>query len=136
MTPTNASLFAVEPAIAADGTLTYTPAADANGTSTVSVKLTDDGGTGNGGDDESATQTFTITVTPVNDVPSFTKGPDESAPERVLAGADAVRRHRLGDRHLGRPGQRVGPGPGLPDHAQRQPDAVRDPAGRSPPMAT
>ncbi len=36
----------------------------------------------NGGDDTSATQTFTITVTPVNDVPSFTVGPDASTPEQ------------------------------------------------------
>ena len=32
----------------------------------------DDGGTTNGGMDTSPAQTFTITLTPVNDVPSFT----------------------------------------------------------------
>jgi VCBS repeat-containing protein len=67
----NNALFSVQPAIAADGTLTYTPAADANGSATVTVSLSDDGGTANGGDDTSADQTFTITVTPVNDAPTL-----------------------------------------------------------------
>ena len=65
----NNALFSVQPAIAANGTLTYTPAANANGQATVTVQLHDDGGTANGGVDTSASQTFTITVTPVNDVP-------------------------------------------------------------------
>jgi len=66
---TNA-LFSAQPAIAPDGTLTYTPADNANGTATVSVQLMDSGGVANGGMDTSATQTFTITVTPVNDAPT------------------------------------------------------------------
>ena len=82
MTPTNASLFAVDPAIASDGTLTYTPAADANGTSTVSVKSSTTAAPERRRRRD-ATQTFMITVTPVNDAPSFTKGPDESTPEQV-----------------------------------------------------
>ena len=45
----NNTLFAVQPMIAADGTLTYTPAANANGSATVTVTLHDDGGTENGG---------------------------------------------------------------------------------------
>jgi Bacterial Ig domain/HD domain len=65
----NSALFATPPAIAADGTLTYTPAADANGTATVTVRARDDGGTANGGDDTSPAHTFTITVTAVNDPP-------------------------------------------------------------------
>ncbi|MEA5563820.1 DUF4347 domain-containing protein, partial [Planktothrix agardhii] len=65
------SLFAVAPAIDANGQLTYTPAADANGTSTFDVKVKDSGGTANGGVDTSTTQTFTITVNSVNDKPSF-----------------------------------------------------------------
>ena len=36
--------------------------------------LDDNGGTANGGDDTSPTQTFVITVTGVNDAPSFTVG--------------------------------------------------------------
>jgi HD domain/Bacterial Ig domain len=76
---TNASLFATPPAVAADGTLTYTPAANANGSSTVTVTAHDDGGTANGGQDASPGQTFTITVTAVNDPPSFTTGADQTA---------------------------------------------------------
>ena len=62
-------MFSVQPAIAANGTLTFTPAADANGSATVTVKIHDDGGTSGGGIDTSAPQTFTITVTEVNDTP-------------------------------------------------------------------
>ena len=74
----NAALFAAQPAVAPDGTLTYTTAADANGVATVSVVAHDDGGTANGGSDTSVPQTFAITVLPVNDPPSFTAGPNQS----------------------------------------------------------
>src|SRR5207248_748420 len=47
----------------------------------VSVQLHDNAGTANGAVDTSAAQTFTITVTPVNDAPSFTKGSDQSVLE-------------------------------------------------------
>jgi len=57
----NNALFSVQPAISADGTLTYTPAG-AIGSATVSVQLHDNGGTDHGGLDTSATQTFTIAV--------------------------------------------------------------------------
>ncbi|HEV8435222.1 MAG TPA: Ig-like domain-containing protein, partial [Thermoanaerobaculia bacterium] len=77
----NNALFSVQPAVASDGTLTYTPAANANGVATVTVAAHDDGGTANGGVDTSASQTFTITVTMVNDAPSFTKGPDQTVLE-------------------------------------------------------
>ena len=70
----NASLFSVAPAIAADGTLTYTPAANANGSATITVSLRDNGGTASGGTDTSASQTFTITVTAVNDAPTTSNG--------------------------------------------------------------
>jgi CSLREA domain-containing protein len=78
---TNASLFSAAPAIAANGTLTYTPAANANGSATITISLKDNGGTANGGSDTSASQSFTITVNPVNDAPSFTKGPDQTVNE-------------------------------------------------------
>jgi ELWxxDGT repeat protein len=68
----NNALFSVQPSIAADGTLTFTPAANANGSATVTVSVTDSGGTANGGVDTSGTQTFTINVNSVNDAPSFT----------------------------------------------------------------
>jgi hypothetical protein len=74
-------LFSAGPAISANGTLTYTPAANANGTATITVNLKDNGGTANGGVDTSADQTYTITVNSVNDVPTFTKGPDRTLNE-------------------------------------------------------
>jgi len=40
----NAAMFSVQPAIAPDGTLTFTPAANANGSTTVTVQLHDGGG--------------------------------------------------------------------------------------------
>ena len=67
----NPSLFATFPAIAADGTLSYAPAANANGTATISFTLSDNGGTANGGVDTSAPQSFTITVNAVNDPPTI-----------------------------------------------------------------
>jgi VCBS repeat-containing protein len=84
----NSSLFSAPPAISATGTLTYTPAANANGSATVTVYLTDNGGTANGGNDTSATNTFTITVTAVNDPPSFTAGANQTVLED--AGAQSV----------------------------------------------
>ncbi|HXI31180.1 MAG TPA: Ig-like domain-containing protein, partial [Vicinamibacterales bacterium] len=75
---TNNALFSAQPAVAANGTLTFTPAANANGSATVSVQAHDDGGTLDGGVDTSAAQSFTITVTAVNDAPSFVKGADQA----------------------------------------------------------
>jgi Big-like domain-containing protein len=81
-------LFAVQPAIAADGTLSYTPAANANGTANVTVTAHDDGGTAGAGHDTSPPQTFKVTVDPVNDPPSFTAGPDQTVV--VGGGAQSV----------------------------------------------
>ncbi|WP_164905523.1 hypothetical protein, partial [Flavobacterium sufflavum] len=72
----NNSLFSVQPAITANGELTYTLAANANGSALVTVYLKDNGGVADGGDDQSDNQTFNINVTSVNDVPVFTKGDD------------------------------------------------------------
>ncbi|HEY2090520.1 MAG TPA: Ig-like domain-containing protein, partial [Thermoanaerobaculia bacterium] len=74
---TNSALFSVQPAVANDGTLTFTPAANANGSATITINAQDDGGTANGGVDTSASQTFIVNVTAVNDAPSFTKGADQ-----------------------------------------------------------
>ena len=74
----NPGLFAVQPAVTAAGKLTYTPAANANGVATVRVHVHDDGGTANGGIDDAPEQTFTVTVGPVNDAPSFSAGPDQT----------------------------------------------------------
>jgi VCBS repeat-containing protein len=84
----NTALFSTQPVIDASGNLSYTPAPDAYGSATVTVTLQDNGGTANGGVDTSAPQTFTITITPVNDAPSFTKGADETVNED--AGAQSV----------------------------------------------
>jgi uncharacterized repeat protein (TIGR01451 family) len=78
---TNAGLFSAGPAVSPAGVLTFTPAPNANGTATVKLVLKDDGGTASGGNDTSGEQSFTITVTAVNDAPSFTKGPDQTANE-------------------------------------------------------
>jgi autotransporter-associated beta strand protein len=60
----NDGLFAVKPAVdPATGDLMYTIAPNANGTAHVSVVLSDDGGTANGGVDASAAQVFDIVVT-------------------------------------------------------------------------
>src|SRR5204863_2761980 len=82
------ALFAVQPAIAADGTLTFTPAANANGSATVTVQLHDNGGIADGGVDTSVAQTFVISIVAVNDAPSFTKGADQIVNED--AGAQSV----------------------------------------------
>jgi HD-GYP domain-containing protein (c-di-GMP phosphodiesterase class II) len=84
-----AQLFASQPVVAADGTLTFSPAPNANGTATVSVVAHDDGGTANGGTDTSAAQTFTITVVPVNDPPTFSPGGNQTVVS--LLGAQTVK---------------------------------------------
>ncbi|EIC29886.1 hypothetical protein Metal_2132 [Methylomicrobium album BG8] len=85
---TNPDLFAEAPAVTPDGALNYTLAANANGSAVITLILQDDGGTANGGSDTSAPQSFTITVNPVNDAPSFTQGADQSVNED--AGAQTV----------------------------------------------
>ena len=81
VTNDNNALFSTQPAVSPTGTLSYTPAANANGTTIVSVRLLDDGGTANGGVNQSAIQTFTITVTAVNDAPSYTAGANQTVNE-------------------------------------------------------
>ena len=79
LTPLSPGLFSVQPDIdETTGDLTYTPAANANGTITLSVTLSDDGG----GTDTSPAQTFDITITAVNDAPSFSlpADPDQTVP--------------------------------------------------------
>jgi hypothetical protein len=70
----NATLFAVGPAISAAGTLTFTPAGNSNGFAVVTVQAQDNGGTANGGTNGSVAQTFTITVLAVNDAPTLGLG--------------------------------------------------------------
>jgi hypothetical protein len=88
VTNDNGALFSTAPAVAPDGTLRFTPAPNANGAATVTVTAHDDGGTANGGSDTSTPQSCTLTVEPVYDPPSFTKGPDQSV--LSLLGAQTV----------------------------------------------
>jgi hypothetical protein len=88
VTNNNNALFSIQPGISADGTLTYSPAANAAGSATLTVTLKDDGGTEGGGVDTSDAQTFMITVSAINDAPSFAKGPDQTVNEN--AGAQTV----------------------------------------------
>ena len=67
----NDDLFSSKPQISSEGELTFTPAPNLYGDANVSVYLTDDGGTTNGGDDTSETQEFQIEVLSVNDKPEF-----------------------------------------------------------------
>ena len=84
-----------QPAIAANGTLTYTPAANANGTATVTVQVcTTTAGRPTAAQDTSAAQTFTITVTAVNDAPSASP----RAPTRRSSRTPARRRWPAGPR--------------------------------------
>ena len=84
----NNPLFSAQPAVAANGTLTFTPALNASGSATVSVQIHDNGGTTGGGVDTSAIQTFTITVSLVNHAPSFTGGADDTLLEDASARTD------------------------------------------------
>ena len=85
----NAGLFTTQPTInPTTGNLTYTLAPNANGIANVTVSLQDNGGTANGGVDTSPATTFKITVNPVNDAPSFTKGANQTVAED--AGAQTI----------------------------------------------
>ena len=78
VTVDNPDLFSSPPKVSPQGTLSYQPTPDQNGSTTVSIYLKDDGGVENGGVDKSETQTFQITIRPVNDPPTFYKGADQS----------------------------------------------------------
>jgi hypothetical protein len=59
----NPGLFLAPPAVAANGTLTYTPTPYALGMANLTLRLTDNGGTADGGVDRSAVVSFAIKVT-------------------------------------------------------------------------
>ncbi|MEZ6090707.1 MAG: Ig-like domain-containing protein [Pirellulaceae bacterium] len=85
----NPTLFAVPPAIDANGRLTFTPADDKSGSAQISVILVDDGGTDDGGVDRTEARQFTIDIVPVNDAPKFTLADDptpvsEDAPQQTI----------------------------------------------------
>lgn len=56
------TLFSTAPALAADGTLTFTSADHATGIATINIRSTDDGGIANGGVDVSVEQSFEIRI--------------------------------------------------------------------------
>ncbi len=80
----NLALFSAQPVIDASGTLRFTPAANAAGTATVTVTLTDNGDTDFGGTNRKIDQ-FVLTINPVNDAPSINIGGKQT----VLVGAAA-----------------------------------------------
>ena len=90
VTNDNSSLFSTQPSITEDGDLTFTPAANANGTALITVVLRDDGSGVAPNVNTSSIQTFNINVTEVNDAPVFTKGSDlsvaENASEQTILG--------------------------------------------------
>jgi VCBS repeat-containing protein len=71
LTNSNTALFSVQPAISSTGTLTFTPAPNENGSATFGVRVTDSGGTANGGLNQSVIQNYTITVTAQPDAPTI-----------------------------------------------------------------
>jgi len=89
VTNDNPSLFFTQPSISPDGKLRFDPNTNAHGEATVTVKLTDSEGA------STSNVTFTITVNPVNDEPSFTAGPnqtvaEDSGPQTVNPWATAI----------------------------------------------
>ena len=86
----NPNLFTQQPAVAPNGTLTYQTAPFADGGVSVTVVAVDNGGTANGGSNASQPFTFDIHVTPINQAPSFTKGPDQSTVESATPSVQTV----------------------------------------------
>jgi hypothetical protein len=78
VTTTNTALFATRPLVSPTGTLTYKTAGNKHGSATVTLYLRDSGGTLNGAVPNSPTQSFTITVNPVNDAPLANAGLDQN----------------------------------------------------------
>jgi len=66
-------LFATEPMITQNGLLRFEPAPNAFGETTLNIKIRDTGGTDNGGKNQ-VTDEIMVTIQPVNDPPSFSKG--------------------------------------------------------------
>jgi hypothetical protein len=72
-----------------NGSLSFTPVANASGSATITITVQDSGGTENSGVD-TVTRSFSVTVTAVNDAPSFTAGANQtvksSAGEQTVNG--------------------------------------------------
>ncbi len=74
---TGSLVFSSAPTINNAGQLAYTIAPNTSGTATISVTATDSGSGTAPNVNTSAPQTFTVTVNPVNDAPSFTRGANQ-----------------------------------------------------------
>jgi hypothetical protein len=83
---TNPGLFAALPAIYAAGNLTFSPAQELNGSAQITIALSDDGGTANGGEDTSPPQTFTIYVVGPNRWHNTTRPMDVNGDGQRTAG--------------------------------------------------
>ena len=70
-------LFAAQPTLKPNGTLTFTPATNATGSAWVNVTERDSGGTAHGGLDSYGVS-FKLTIRAVNQPPSFTGAGDVS----------------------------------------------------------
>ncbi|MEM7551614.1 MAG: Calx-beta domain-containing protein [Bacteroidota bacterium] len=77
LTVDDPGLFDQQPTVDDNGTLSYQPVANIFGSTQITISLSDDGGTANGGSDTSGDQVFNISIASVNDAPSFTTGPDQ-----------------------------------------------------------
>ncbi|MFA5836999.1 MAG: Ig-like domain-containing protein [Bellilinea sp.] len=69
MVNTNPGLFSAGPTISSFGVLAFTPAPNASGSASVTIRLQDNGGTSSGGVQNSLPQTLNINVATVNDAP-------------------------------------------------------------------
>lgn len=99
------ALFDTQPDIDNDGDLTFTPADGVVGTATVDVRVVDDGGTSNGGEDTSAPESFDITFDKRDclDRREVSRGQED----RACPGEDGLRRDKSRgetDRGTGRDG--------------------------------
>ena len=91
-------LFSSGPSISVDdgsfGRLAFTPAPNAHGSATVTVRGRDSGGTANGGVDLSPALAFNVTITSVNDAPTATADSFIVLADRTLTvGAPGVLRN-------------------------------------------
>ncbi len=75
VTSTNPALFEVQPTVSSTGTLSFKPAKDAVGSTSVTVIAVDNGSNVAPNVNRSPAARFTITLTPANDAPVFTAGP-------------------------------------------------------------
>lgn len=70
----NLGLFAEGPSVTTTGELSFTPADNAYGSASVSITLSDNGSSEGDNVNTSESQSFTITVNPINDAPTFVLG--------------------------------------------------------------